>query len=450
MSNSNPPKIGDVEVRNYMRVRRARLTLDGNTFVISGDNEQGKSSFVQAIEDAFGGSKFSPAMPIRKGATEATILITLTDGSGRVLKAEVVHSKTGRRLVVKDADGKPQTSPQSIMDAFWAETSFDPSLFLISKADKQVEMLKRLAGLDFTALEKEHGEKFAFRTNLGREVDRLAAIASGKPEFPNAPKQEVLGREVLERIGRATEFNSARNQRRQKLTAIKMQADATQRRAQGLAQDIEDTEKRLAKLRADFEAIRKEATDIDHERITAEADLASAEDIDLAPLKQELAAVDETNRQVRANAEKAKATEDARAKRGEYDKLTRRLDEIAETKTEMLRGAKFPIAGMSIDGDDVTIDGIPLAQQSDSRRLAIGVEMAAVMNPGKPLMLVRHGNLFTPQNFHILEEIAAKRNLTCIVEIPGRDVKGAKLVFEDGVGTVPSEAAPEQTELAAT
>lgn len=456
MSNDNPApqpakKIGDVEVRNYMRVRRARLTLDGNTFVISGDNEQGKSSFVQAIEDAFGGSKFSPTMPIRKGATEAIILISLTDGAGRALKAEVVHSKAGRRLVVKDADGKAQTSPQAIMDAFWAETSFDPSLFLISKPDKQVEMLKRLGGLDFTTLDKEHADKFAARTMVGKEADRLAAVALSKIFYPGAPKAEVSAADILAEIEKANAHNLDGRRLYNVAQNRKSEADVTKADIETLedgAREIREEIQRLQdKLALKEKAITEAKAHYEQQRTAlGEALKAHTEfkEIDVAPLKEKLAAVEETNRQVRANVEKDRATTDARAKRAEYEKLTERLDAIDETKAEMLRNAKFPIPGMSIDGDDVTIEGVPLAQQSDMRRLAIGVEMAAVMNPGKPLMLVRHGNLFTPENFHVLEEIAAKRNLTCIVEIPGKRVKGSKLVFEDGVGVEPgAEGQPE-------
>lgn len=451
MSQQQQPKINEVDVRNYMRVRRARLTLDGNTFIIAGDNEQGKSSFVQAIEDAFGGSKFSPTMPIRKGATEAIVLITLTDGTGRVLKAEIVHNKSGRRLVVKDADGKTQSSPQAIMDAFWAETSFDPSLFLISKPDKQVEMLKKLGGLDFAALDKERAEKFTLRTAVNREVEKLDAVAAAKPSFPSAPKEEVSAQAILDEI----EIAKKHNQRGEFLDSdIKVRKERIERYGQTVTQlreDAKEIEEQIAALQVKLRTVQTRISQGEEATATERTALEASEKAraefqvqDVAPLQAKLAGVEETNRQVRANADKAKAVADARAKAKEADALTDRIQAIDEQKAEMIRAAKFPIEGMSLTDDEVTINGIPLAQESDSRRLAIGVEMAAAMNPGKPLMLVRHGNLFTPQNFHILEEIAAKRNLTCIVEIPGRDVKGAKLVFEDGVGVEPGT---QQSEL---
>lgn len=450
-------KISSVQVTNYMRVKRATLTLDGNTFVISGQNEAGKSSFVQAIEDAFGGSKFAPTMPIRRGATQAVTTINLSDAQGRPLVAEITHSKTGRRLVVKDADGKTQSSPQSIMDAFWAETSFDPSIFLISKADKQVEMLKKMGGLDFTALDKEKTEKYTLRSACNADASRLATIASSKASYPDAPKElVVIADKVAER-----EKADAHNRTSAPLTAKVTEAASVLARnkaavaaLEASANEIELEIKRLTgKLaeKAGFIHSGREAIDSDVATLdAAEQLLAAFKPIDVAPLNLAIQTAEETNNKVRANAEKAKATEVARAKQKESDALTARLDEIDEAKQEMLRGAKFPIPGMSLDGDDVTIDGLPLAQQSDMRRLAIGVEMATVMNPGKPLMLVRHGNLFTPENFHILEEIATRKNLTCIVEIAGTNVAGSKLVFEDGVGVEPEAHEAKQTEILPT
>ena len=124
------------------------------------------------------------------------------------------------------------------------------------------------------------------------------------------------------------------------------------------------------------------------------------------------------------------------------------MAQIRATGVVCIAPSPQPLAPRGETGDGVTINGVPLDQESDMRKIAIGVEMAAAMNPTKPLMLVRHGNLFTPQNFHIIEEIAEKRNLTCIIEIPGTKVAGSKLIFEDGVGYTPEElpAAPAQAE----
>lgn len=446
-------RLEEIDVRNYMHVRKAHLIIDGNTIVVSGENEQGKSSFLRSIEDLFGGKDASPAMPIRRGAKEATVVGRLKCADGRVLKATLTHTKDNRRIVITDEDGKVQPSPQTILAAFWAETSFDPSLFLVSKPDEQVRMLKKMGGLDFAKLDTEKATIFAQRTTINRDADRLKTIAASKPSFPDAPKTEQSATDIIAEIDAAKKHNER---------GTFLDSDIKTR-----AGRVESSQESLAELRADAKEIEEEISRLQvklrekqgyisrtEESIVGETaamnaskqSLAEFTAMDLAPLQAKLAAVEETNRKVRANVDKAKSVADARAKEAEAQKITDRLQEIEDTKGEQLRAAKFPIAGMSFDESGVTINGVPLEQESDMRKIAIGVEMAAAMNPEKALMLVRHGNLFTPQNFHILEEIAQKRNLTCIVEIPGTNVAGSKLVFEDGVGVVPGEAAPAESQ----
>ena len=109
----------EVEVRNYKRIRKALLTIEGNTLVISGENEAGKSSFLDAIKDVLGGKEQAPAVPIRKGAKEAVVITRLKTKEGRTLKATLTYTPPDhRRIVVTDEDGKPQMSPQALLSAF--------------------------------------------------------------------------------------------------------------------------------------------------------------------------------------------------------------------------------------------------------------------------------------------------------------------------------------------
>lgn len=442
-----PNSIEEINVKNYMRVRTARLVVDGNTIKITGENEAGKTSFVTAIQDIFGGKDSAPAMPIRKGATEATVMVRVCS-DGKRLKAELTHTKGGRRLVVRDEDDKAQSSPQAIMDRFWSETSFDPSIFLISKPQEQTKMLMRLANLDFAKLDAERAEKFLLRTNVNREVDRLKTVAAMKPNYPDAPKAEQSAGDIIAEVSKANAHNAALTTLQQTESDLADSADTFENRINGFNVDIRELEAEIARIQEKLKVRKANLADVTASLTTTKTEWEKAKKavaefvaVDVAPLQAKLAAVEETNRKVRGNVDKTNAVAAAQAKQVESDKLTERITAIDDDKAEQLRNAKFPIDGMSIDGDDVTIAGIPLAQQSDMRRLAIGVEMAAVMNPNKPLMLVRHGNLFTPQNFHILQEIAEKRKLTCIVEIPGTNIAGSKLVFEDGIGVAPAPEA---------
>src|SRR4051812_47184370 len=106
-------RLKEVDIRNFKRVRRAHLVLDGNTLVITGDNEEGKSSFLDGITALFGGANKSPKTPIRKGAKEATVIGRLTTKDGRNLKATLTFGLPNSRriVVVDDESGKPLSSP---------------------------------------------------------------------------------------------------------------------------------------------------------------------------------------------------------------------------------------------------------------------------------------------------------------------------------------------------
>lgn len=429
-------RLNEVDVRNFKRIRRAHLVLDGNTLVITGDNEEGKSSFLDGIAALFGGKDKSPKTPIRKGAKEAVVIGRLTTKDGRKLKATLTFGLPNSRriVVVDDESGEAQASPQALLNAFWDETSFDPSLFLASEEKDQLAMLRKLAGLDFTAADAEHAKLFAERTTVNREVERLRGVLTSQVAYPDAPTEEVTSASILAEIDAADRHNRHANDlalavrsRTQDLTAAKDRLSAAELKVSELRRQLEEAEKAVTLRQQDIQAV---------ELTLAEAKAAAdaVKIIDTSKLRLQLGNAEETNKKVRANAARAKTAAELKAKSSEADKLTERLDAIVEAKEEKIRSAKFPVEGLSLTETGVMFEGLPLEQASDSRKIAIGVEMAAAMNPDKPLMLVRHGNLFTGKNFAILEEIATKRNLTVIVEIAGEKRADSRLHFQDGIG----------------
>lgn len=447
-------RLNEVDVRNFKRVRRAHLVLDGNTLVITGDNEEGKSSFLDGIAALFGGKDKAPKTPVRKGAKEAVILGHITDKDGRKLKATLTFGlPNSRRIVVVDVEtGKPVASPQALLDTFWDETSFDPSLFLASGENDQLAMLKKMAGLDFTVSDAEHARIFAERTVVNREVDRLRGVLSGQTAHADAPAAEESSTSILAEIETLRKHNEGVAALR---TAVK---DATDRVADaqkkhedlllvsaGIRDEIRELQAKLAANEKTAEAQAGAVTEARKKLDQATKDSEAAKSMDPAPLTAKLAGLESANAKVRANAARAKTTADLKVKTDEAEKMTQRLEAIVEAKEEKIRGAKFPVEGLSLTETGVMFEGLPLEQASDSRKIAIGVEMAAAMNPDKPLMLVRHGNLFTGKNFAILEEIAAKRNLTVIVEIAGEKRADSRLHFQDGIGDDGS-GTPAETE----
>ncbi len=439
--------IQEIDVKNFMRIRRATLRVEGNTLVLSGENASGKSSFLTAIENLFGGKDRQPKQPVRKGATEATIVGAVTCADGRKLRATVTikAGENARRLVVTDESGKQQGSPQELLNAFWAATSFDPGLFLASSSPDQVTMLKKIGGLDFTALDQKRKALFDERTNVNRQAATAKAALAGAQTFPDAPAEEVSVFALTDELDAAESINAAADALLRDANRAQEHAAAKKNDLSSCDESIAALEAKLAGLRADRVSIAASAAAAEVSAADAKVKADAAPRKDVAPIRQQIRDADAVNTKVRANKRRADAQAALTALEKKEGSLTTAIDGIDEEKSETLRAAKFPVDGLAFDERGATYKGLPLEQASDSERVAIGVQMAAAMNPGKTLMLIRHGNLFTDKNFHVLNDIAERLGLTCIIEVPGPKRSDTVLIFEDGIGYEPTEKLPSES-----
>lgn len=95
-------KINRLEIENVKRIRAVRIepTASGLT-VIGGNNNQGKTSVLDALAWALGGESFRPSEATRKGsAVPAALKVTMSNG--------LVVERKGKNgsLKVTDPSGK--------------------------------------------------------------------------------------------------------------------------------------------------------------------------------------------------------------------------------------------------------------------------------------------------------------------------------------------------------
>lgn len=131
---------------NVKRVKAVRIEPPAPTGVVkvAGKNGAGKSSTIDLIMLALGGKDRQPALPIRKGATNAKDVLELQDRSGApVLRVTRTWTQAGTYLTVEDlADGRKIAKPQDFLDRLvGAGLGFDPLDFVRQPAKRQVEQL---------------------------------------------------------------------------------------------------------------------------------------------------------------------------------------------------------------------------------------------------------------------------------------------------------------------
>lgn len=405
--------ITKLEIDNFMRLKAVRITPDGNAVVLGGKNGAGKTSVLCAIEALMGGEKHSPGEPIRKGAKDSKVVLET-----ETFKAVRKYTAKGSKLEVTSKEGAKYPSPQSMLNELVGKLSFDPFAFSRMKGPEQAEQLRKVLGLDFSKEDAKRKETFDKRTDVNREVKRLQGALDKLPQVAgDAPDAEVSVADLTVELERRQTINAAHDKEREDLERMRKRALETKA-------EIERLEEELATARSLFEDLNKIGK-------------ALAEKVkghvwaDVDEVRKQIATAEETNRAVRAKAERAKLEAEWQAAVDKSEQLTAYIDQIDKVKAEAIAAAKLPIPGLAFTDEGVTLDGIPFDQASHAQRLRTSIAIGLASNPELKVLLVRDGAYLDADGLKLVAQMAEEAGAQVWVEVVG-DREGVTVVIEDG------------------
>jgi hypothetical protein len=393
-------QVVELRAENIMRLKTVRIDASGKDVVIlGGKNEQGKSSVLACIEMAVAGAKSIPDVPIRRGEFEGSILLDLGD-----IRIERTFDPSGSKLIVRNADGVKQGSPQSILDKLYSKVAFRPLEFSTQKPADQLATLKRIVDLDFTDLDSKRSKLYEERTIVGRRAtDAEARINTFPTSCASAPDEEVSIAALV---------------------AEKEAADESNRK-------IDDGIRRLTLASERTAKARKELQEAESAEKQAMAEVVSGDREDTAAIISAIAGAEETNRQVRAKKDRTKAVESFKTAERERDGLTKQIDAIDAEKAAKMKAAKWPIPGLGFGSNGVTLNGLPFEQASKAQRMKASLAIGMEQNPRLRVILLQDASLLDEDSMATVREFATDNNIQIWIERVGTGDAGA-LILEDG------------------
>lgn len=170
-------------VENFKRIELVELAPDGRTVVVGGNNNQGKSSLLDAIETVLRTPKRGEKIeiPLRKGARRGRVRLDLGE-----LIAEMAVTAKGLELSVEQPPGVPVKKPRTVLDALGIDLSFDPLAFSRASDAEQGETLRRLSGCDTRPIDARRADLYARRTVVNAD-HRRAELRCDEVKVPPAP-----------------------------------------------------------------------------------------------------------------------------------------------------------------------------------------------------------------------------------------------------------------------
>lgn len=349
-------KINKLEIENIKRIKAVKIEPSANGLtVIGGKNNQGKTSVLDSIAWALGGDKYRPAQAQREGSiTPPNLYIVMDNG--------LIVERKGKNSDLKVTDPNGKKAGQQLLNEFVEQLALDLPKFMGASNKEKANILLKVIGIGdrLTQIDKEEQELYNRRLTIGRIADQKEKFAKEQVYYTDAPKELISPTELIFKQQKILAQNGENQKKRDRLHHLEQEY-------QRVIEEMEELLKRQKVLENDLMIARTSAADL--------MDQSTRE------LEESIANIEEINRKVRANLDKDKAEEDAQEYRRQYNELSKQIDDVRKSRTDLLDNAPLPLAGLSVKNGELVYNDFQWENMSGSDQLKVATAIVRKLNP---------------------------------------------------------------------
>lgn len=370
-------KINKLEIENVKRVKAVKIepTASGLT-IVGGNNNQGKTSVLDAIAWALGGNKYKPSEPHRDGSVNPPHLhLTMSNG--------LIVERKGKNSDLKVIDPEGNKGGQQLLNNFVEELAIDLPKFMESTNKEKAETLLQIIGVgdQLAKLEMEEQTLYNERLAIGRIADQKEKFAKEQPFYNDAPKELVSISDLVNQQQAILASNGENQRKREQVNQIEFKHQQEEAQINQLNQQIATLQAQLAEMQIvhnqttlDLETARKSAIDLHDESTEA--------------LQNNIAEIEQINLKVRANLDKERAEDEAKEQKQQYDEITAKIEDVRLQKTDLLNKADLPLSGLSVNEGELVYNGQKWDNMSGSDQLKVSTAIVRKLKPNCGFILL--------------------------------------------------------------
>ena len=460
-------KITKIKVKNILGITEQEF--DGRSMELTGVNGIGKTSVIDAIRLALTNTVDRDTI-IRKGETEGEVLVETN--SGLSINRKI---RTGQSDYKSIKEGnKVLSSPEKYLSDLFTPLQLDPIDFINMTAKEQNRTILSLIeyswdikwieekfgeipkGVNYdqhilsvlTEIQSDGGYYYTTRQDLNRDIrnksDAVSQIAKTIPEhynsdmwrsFPFSEKYAELSKikENNNMVERAKAFASAYNA---KLTAAKSSRDEAARLEQDLVSDERnELQRKIERLKAEIKTAEDKTLGLD-EKLADKIKLVDAEySVAVEKInKENVVAEKYAGLEIQPTEELEEEVSNAQAMAlhiNEYDRmvgLNKEIEQWSERSQELtdkielartlpgeiLKTAKLPLEGLTVENGIPLINGLPLSNLSDGQKLMLCVDITLSKTGGLQIILIDGVERLSTKNRELIYEKCKNNGLQFI------------------------------------
>lgn len=411
-------KIMALEAENVKRIKAVALTPSPTGLtLVGGNNNQGKTSVLDALAWALGGDRFRPDAAQRDGAVApAHLKVKLSNG--------VVVERKGKNASLTVTDPTGRRSGQQLLNAFVEPLALDLPRFMEASDKEKADILLRIIGIgtELHTRDMEIKALYDKRTFTGQLAQQKKHFAEELISYPDAPDEPVSASDLI----------------RQQFHELARQRDAA-------LEEMHRLDERIAELTAQREEVSKKHTLLFTQAMDASKTAEQLQDESTAELEASIRDIEEINRKVRANLEKSRAEDEAAQYDSEYKRLTEAITQKRADRMALLNGADLPLPGLGVEDGALTYKGKHWRDMSGSDQLRVAAAIVRRLNPDCGFVLL---DKLEQMDMTTLQEFSAWLEAEHLQAIATRVSTGSEcqIIIEDGMVKDAEPTLPPVTE----
>lgn len=399
-------KINALEIENVKRIRALKLEpAENGLTVIGGRNNQGKTSVLDAIAWALGGDKYRPSQAQREGSVlPPTLHITLSNG--------LVVERTGKNGSLKVIDPSGNRGGQTLLNSFVEQFALDLPKFMQANSKEKAQTLLKIIGVGdmLYSLDSQENSLYNERRAVGQIADQKRKYANEMNYYEGVPDQPLSASELIKQQQDILAKNGENARKRAQRDKYEREYEAAEQALLQAQSRFKEAEENVIAARANADGLVDEST---------------------AELEASIVEIERINVKVRANLEREKAAEEAKGYEAKYAALTGEIEQIRQTRLDLLKGANMPLDGLFVEDGELTFNGQKWDNMSGSQQLIVATAIVRKLNPNCGFVLLDKTEQLDRQT---LEEFGAWLESEGLQAIATRVSTGdeCSIIIEDG------------------
>ena len=405
-----------IRVTNIKGVRE--ITIYGNQInELAGGNGAGKSTVLDAVEWALAGAKNIQDVPVRNGETKGSIELSIDD-----YEITRIFEDGETRLVVRGVQGG--RFAQTDLNKFVSTLAFDPTEFIRLDKKKQAEVVRRIAGYEWSSeldqIDSVIAGLFEDRKIKNKMVKDMGSIENNRPE----KVEEIDVSALMLKLREIDEYNAEQDTIRGSIVRCD---DIIVLQNREIVRHLEEIEK----LKAKISECENKVMQAQESRESFCNQLQDKQD--KTPIIEAISLAASVKERVLVYKQWEKEVAKKRDMQEDAGVLTYKLEEVRKRRVEHMASAKLPVTGLSFNDDgEVTYDGLPLDQLSDGEKIDVCVSLTIGMNSKFRIAFVQHGESLDSNTFDMVKNKVLASGMQLWIATTGKGHSEDAIVIESG------------------